>query len=418
MTSRHLIVALAATSWGRTIMARGIADQLTAMGDEVVFLANESLTPLLCDGKFELESISRQAGPLMGMYFQHVIAENAPDSVVLGDYFSNANFLHDAGVNPAHMLLNDIPTFTLDVWDCRQTGFEIDIFMDGSRQLGPGSMQERSEQFSAIPHKLKPVPIIAPAASSGEFCNLPPTLNPSAQNREWWRSTLGLKETSKAVLFCTAEWQHAQYESDAANQMIRWLPDLMSDYLSRLGEDVHLVHVGPQAYDLKEHLDGRYHWMASLAPAKFDQLLAAMDLLLSANISATTIAKAMVYEVPVLVLQNSISAASREEAEASLPEPASRAMRKWLEKVVPLFPFALWPLGYHRFLAPLLRDNPYVAALQMVELLHEREVEAALSALLFDSVARENQAHRQANYLAQVRALPTGAQLIKACLGG
>jgi hypothetical protein len=97
---------------------------------------------------------------------------------------------------------------------------------------------------------------------------------------------------------------------------------------------------------------------------------------------------------------------------------ASGAMRQWLDKVVPLFPFALWPLGYHRFLAPLLRDNPYVAALQMVELLHEREVEAALSALLFDPGARENQAHRQAVYLAQVRSLPSGAQLIKASLGG
>jgi hypothetical protein len=354
----------------------------------------------------------------MGLYFQHVVAENAPDSMVLGDYFSNANFLHDAGVNPAQMLLNDIPTFTLDVWDCGQTGFEIDMFMDGSRQLGPGSMQERSEQFGAIAHKLKPVPIISPAASAGEFCNLPPALNPSAQDRERWRRTLGLKETSRAALFCTAEWQHAQYESDAANRIIRSLPALMADYLSRLGDDVHLVHVGPQAYDLKEHLDGRYHWMASLPPAKFDPLLAAMDLLLSANISATTIAKAMVYEVPVLVLQNSVSAASREEAEAALPEPASETMRQWLDKVVPLFPFALWPLGYHRFLAPLLRDNPYVAALQMVELLHEREVEAALSALLFDPGARENQAHRQAAYLAQVRSLPSGAQLIKASLGG
>jgi hypothetical protein len=52
-----------------------------------------------------------------------------------------------------------------------------------------------------------------------------------------------------------------------------------------------------------------------------------------------------------------------------------------------------------------------------VELLYEREVEAALSALLFDSVARQDQAHRQAAYLAQVRSLPTGAQLIKKDLG-
>jgi hypothetical protein len=400
------------------MMALTIANQLVAMGDEVSFLAHESLSMLLRDSKFKLESVSRQAAPLMGLYFRHVVAESHPDSMVLGDYFSNANFLHDAGVKPALLLANDIPTFTLDIWDSRQTGFAIDLFIDGSRQLGPGSIRERSEEFGAIPYKLKPVPIIAPGASSEEFCNLPTAWNFSPENRECWRNGLGLKKTSRVVLLCTAGWQHATYESDAANRIITLLPALVGDYLSRLGEDVHLVHVGPHAYDLEESLGPRYHWMTALPPAQFDSLLASMDLLLSANISATTITKAMVYAVPVLVLQNSVSAANREQAEALLPQPPSEKMRRWLDKVVPLFPFALWPLGYHRFLAPLLRDNPYVAALQMVELLRECEVEAALASLLFDPVAREDQAHRQALYLARVRSLPSGAQLIQNSLGG
>jgi hypothetical protein len=59
-----------------------------------------------------------------------------------------------------------------------------------------------------------------------------------------------------------------------------------------------------------------------------------------------------------------------------------------------------------------------VAALQMVELLRECEVEAALASLLFNPVAREDQAHRQALYLARVRSLPSGAQLIQNSLGG
>jgi hypothetical protein len=54
----------------------------------------------------------------------------------------------------------------------------------------------------------------------------------------------------------------------------------------------------------------------------------------------------------------------------------------------------------------------------MVELLRECEVEAALASLLFNPVAREDQAHRQALYLARVRSLPSGAQLIQNSLGG
>jgi hypothetical protein len=141
-----------------------------------------------------------------------------------------------------------------------------------------------------------------------------------------------------------------------------------------------------------------------------------MDLFLSMNISATTIAKAMVFNVPTLVIQNSVSAGTREEAEAAMPCPPSPALLKWLDRSLPLFPFVLWPIGYYRYLKPILQDNPYVAVLDVAELLHEDRIHALLSSLLFNQAARDEQAHRQAHYLSHVRSLPTGAQLVQACL--
>jgi hypothetical protein len=91
-------------------------------------------------------------------------------------------------------------------------------------------------------------------------------------------------------------------------------------------------------------------------------------------------------------------------------------LAQWLDRAVPIFPFALWPLGFHRFLQPLLLDNPYVTAVEVVEILQQERLESVLSSLLFNRGTRENQLSHQAAYLDQVRALPTGAQIIRTSL--
>jgi len=87
-------------------------------------------------------------------------------------------------------------------------------------------------------------------------------------------------------------------------------------------------------------------------------------------------------------------------------------MKQWMENTLPIFPFALWPLGYHKFLAPLLERNPYLDALDLAEVLDESLVQGRLSTLLFDTSAREEQIHRQAAYLSAVRSLPNGPDVI------
>jgi hypothetical protein len=398
-------------------MMRTIADELAAMGDEVIFLANESLSPLLSSASFRCEAVNDAMGPLMGLYLKYLMKEDAPATVILGDYFSNANYLHSNGIDSQHILIQNGKIFTLDVWDFRQTGYDIDVFGGQSRKLGRGDQHEWSRQFEAIPFKLKPAPIVTPTSLRDSFCNLPPDECYTQAERCKARNALGLSSFVKVVLFCTSQWQHAPYESETATRLATSLPALVADYLSDLGRSVHLLHIGPQAYDLPLPLQDRYHWLCPVSPERFDDLLAGADLLLSANISATTIAKAMVRGVPVLVLQNSRSI-NNPELQATKAQPYSARLQRWLQKAAPVFPFALWPVGYYQFLRPLLQGNPYMTALDVVELLDEQQVQSSLAGLLFDKTTRAEQTHRQAAYVGQVRSLPTGAQMIKATFGG
>jgi hypothetical protein len=385
-----------------------LASELRKNGDEVFFLAHDSNAKLL-EGVPHL-AFSCAASPLFQLYISSCLSKFRASSIILSDYFTTTLFFDSFGLDPGILTSFGLPILAIDTWDsCRTLQRRIDVLVGEYRErtLWPGKVMPVS-----------PVPFLAPHTSAGFYCSLPTRVSVTRKVRRHLHHALGMDSSSKAVLFCTAEWQHPNYESrgDVARRCGRTLPLLVADYISRVGEKVHLVHIGPEAYQLNDRLPGRYHWLPPLTPTEFDMFLASMDLVLSANISATTLAKAMVFGVPALVLQNSIAASTSEEARAAIEDPPSSQLATWLEEAVPIFPFALWPIGYHAFMTPLMRNNPYVEALDIVELLQERKVEEAMAGLLFHTAARESQLHRQTLYLDQVRNLPTGPEVVHAAL--
>ncbi len=397
----HLILALGRKGLGEANLGLRLACDLRNAGDKVFFLGHESNARLF-EGYPHL-TFGSHASPLVPLYIANCLSNFQASSIILSDYFTTAIFFLAAGLEPALLTAFGVPVFGIDTWDSSKTPQHIDLFGHNTQDV---------PRWEDNVHPICPVPFLAPHTTRGSYGSLPDKEALPRKVRRHLRHTLALTDTMKAVLFCTAEWQHSYYESEAGRRLASSLPLLVADYLSNLGDDVHLVHLGPRSYDLKTRLNGRYHWLPPLAPEQFNTLVASMDLLLSANISASTIAKAMICEVPTLVLQNSIAAGNREEAIAAMPAPPSARLTAWLDEATPVFPFALWPLGYHRFVAPLLRDNPYVDAVEVAEILDEQRVENAFSSLLFGPEARQEQLHRQAQYLAEVRSLPTGAQII------
>jgi len=405
---KHLILSLGLKGLGEAALGIRLATELKAAGDEVFCLAHDSNAKLL-EGTFPHVTFGSTAAPLFSLYLSNCVAGFKPTSIILSDYFTTTLFFELYGLDPALLTSFGVPIFAIDTWDSTKAASPIDVLMNDYRTVA---------LWPDMVKPICPVPFLAPHTMAGFYGSLPEKVSVTRRIRRHLHHALGMNDTAKGVLFCTGAWQHPNYDSqsDSARRCATSLPLLIEEYISRLGPDVHLVHVGPQRYKLGQKLNSRYHWLPPLPPVDFDQLVASMDVLLSMNISATTIAKAMVFEVPTLVLQNSISASTREEAEAAMPCAPSATLAKWLDESMPLFPFVLWPIGYYRYLKPILQDNPYVSALDVAELLHEDRIQSALSSLLFDKTARDEQAHRQASYLSHVRSLPTGAQLVQTAL--
>lgn len=411
MSSPHHLVVALGRSWGRVRIAHDIATALCANGERVTLLFNQALAGKLTGTGVRLQPVRDDMGPLLRPYLDSVIAQARPETIVLCDYSSNATVLGQNGVEPTRLLRDDVRVCALDIWDIDVTGVEADVF-DGRQ---PASGAPTWADALRRTERLRPVPILWPRGQgSGHFCYLPEPGRPAMADRRDARQRLGIGSREKVVLFCTAKWQHRTYPSAAGERMAAALPRLLADDLGRAGNDVHLVHVGPASLGLESQLGARYHWVAPVSIAAFEALLASADLLISANVSASTVAGAMQVDVPVLILQNAIGADSVDEAEAAFGRPLSPRRRDWLASSLPFYPFALWPIGFHRFLSPVLRGNPYMEAVTVAELLDDAGVESALSRLLRDPGGRADQLQRQAAYLRRVRSLPSVVDLIAA----
>ncbi len=398
----HLFVA-AQTAFGEAVLGLRIAHELHARGDKIVVLAGEALAVLTKGTPFRTISVPpgehRQG---LTKIVKKVVAEVHPDSVILLDatlvYWllkaqkTDATFVRDVGV----------PLIGLDVWNAREAGLTWDVC---------GTTWEHSRYSLDVKHRLVPVPFARPKGLPGLYNALPKPTVVAADDREEVRADLDVGPKGRLLLLTSARWQHPTMQAhDMGRRLAASLPSLAAELIGRLGPDVRVIHVGPEAFAMP-NLGRRYTWLSQRTPARFATILAASDLLLSFNFSATTIVSAIATGLPVLLGVNSYEGTADEIA-ARLPEAPSPGLRGWLKQASPVAAYKVWPLGLHKFLAPVAQDNPYTSAVRMLEVLEESSFVDAMRSLLFDDAARGKLVEQQAAYSREVAKLPSAANLV------
>jgi hypothetical protein len=283
------------------------------------------------------------------------------DSVCLVDLAAVALTFGRHGLDLGKLRDPSYRLVALDLWSLDETERVFDF----------GVLQQPlPEGLLAIPH-LVPVPFARPEIAGGyDAWPASRPLEPAA--REAVRARLGIAAGERVVVLPSAAWQEPERQLDAASRAAAVaVPPILVERVVRAGAI--LVHVGPRAW--APH-GPRYRHVPQLPPSEFQDLIGAADVVLTANISATTIATALAAKVPVVVIGNTGGA-------------------------IP--PFAVWPLGLRRLLAPVLADNPLLACVRRVELADDAGFAAALE-------PDPEWQTRVRDYRARVAALPGAAE--------
>jgi hypothetical protein len=401
---KQLLVTLTEATFGEVTLGLRVARELAALGEEVVFLGPPGLRWFLTATPFRHILVDHPRVPIDTTLLRAVRAERFA-GVVLLDMNCMLLTLDQLGIDDRFLERIEAPVIVLDIYNLPETDLTVDYgTMD--RVMSPRAL--------AFPRWLHPVPFVRPSGGSGCY-NALPSLAPIAEARRGRaRSELGLGDGDRLVVVCTSRWQSPEVQVWTHHERVaRLLPVRLLDMLASLGPRVHVAHLGPAPFVSPRALGDRYHHLGQVQPPRFEELLQSADLQVTFNTAATTSISAIAAGLPVVLGINSHRGATAEEVAASLPRPASPALRAWLEEVVPLYPFRLWPQGFHRFIAPLVRDNPCASALSTLEVLEEERFVETCAQILFEPSRRAAFREGQETYCRAVRRLPSAAELVR-----
>jgi Family of unknown function (DUF6365) len=395
----HLFLIANASGFGEINVGLGLARALAARGERVEFLAPRDAAVMLGTTPFRHRPVDEAYWDL-GRRLPALLREERFDSLVLVDVTSVLLALQSLCADTGFLERLPVPVVALDFWDLRRAGAEWDLGSE-TWPLPP--------EAARMTRRLVPAPLAAPD-TAGAFDALPKVAEDlDARGRE--RAALGLDEDARVVLFTSSRFQQADVQVRKPGQRLaRLMPGLLWRRLDALGPSVHVLHVGPAAFDDWQRRGPRYHWVGQVDTSRFHALLRAADLMLSFNTTGTTTMAAVAAGLPVAAGMNSRRLRTADEAPSVLGREPSPALASWLAEVAPLYPFHVWGLGLYEFLQPVLRGNPYLECVRLLEILDEERFVDECRALLFDERARGGMREAQADYVRAVRRLPSSAQ--------
>lgn len=400
-----LFFSPSARSSGQVLLGFSLASQLRAAGITSHFIIAKQSERLIQGRGFTYTLLDHSTGPFARILIEDTMHTFQPDAIVLADYLSYSYTMRRSfRMDPWFLDGYNLPVIPIDIWELSRTGLQADWCGRPARPISPRILDMEAS--------LIPVPIAHPV-QFGDDRAYPFRVElgerVTKRTRGHLFTTFGLAPHDRLVLVAMAPWQLPDNTADADRRRIAGrVPELLAHYLRQLPADVHFMMVGDTPQALAELPPERTHLLPSCSSARFEVLLGSADLVLSLNASAVTMARAVVSDIPAMLLTNGFQVPDT----AGIDKVCARLggisghVRRWLADTVPLYPFRMWPLGYHAFMEPLLAGNPYADAISQAELLDEQGVVTGLEAALYDRATRDRFARARADYRQQLTSIP------------
>jgi hypothetical protein len=393
-----MFFALSTAGYGETVIGLSLARQLEPLGVRSHFVISPVSEQVLKRSGVPFTTIEPRMGRLVRLLVDEDVGQFRPDAIVLADYYTYTGVFRERfGLNSWFIEEYGVPILPIDIWEWDKTSFAVDMFEED---------RPTDKRILDMDVFLRPVPLAHPEREGRAypFRLWEGTERVTRRTKRHLYETFGLGPRDRLVLLTIAPWQHMaedKYLSSIGTHVLRGVPQLLAHYLAQLPDTTHFLIIGEVPPALAALPAGRVHALPPCSPARFTTMLGASDLVLSLNIGATTLGRAVLSDIPAVVLTNGFAvpdAATIGEVEARLGG-LTPTVRSWLEGMLPLHQMRMWPLGFHEFLEPILKDNPYTDAFTDLELLDEPAVVQGLERTLYDPATRDRLAAGRAGYL-------------------
>lgn len=223
-------------------------------------------------------------------------------------------------------------------------------------------------------------------------------------------------DNEKVVFMTTSNWESLNINRlPALTNLLHWIPRIIVESLKELKTPIRIIHVGPQPLEVSyKDTTVSYHHQKFIEPKRYNICLKYSDLFITTNIISTTLALAVYYNTPAIVLQNN------KYLDFSKMSTVLKKMPSWYlqmaEDVKVAFPFRLFPFGWYEFLKPLLKENPYCSTFVQVNLFKKNQLVKALKDYLYNEDKISELKRRQSNYISDILKLPSPDEVLESLI--
>ena len=415
---RVLLVAPVEQGSGEIITCLHVAENLTAHGHEVLFLASDLACRYLAPRFGDKLRRLTQDGPANYLVWDDALRTFRPDVVVFADY---PLLYFNTGTTP----LVDQPGWQHSLDTAEACLITLDHFGFAQEEMGlffgPPHLSLFYQKFPAIPARMRimlPCPMHEPGVVAGRrgspFRYWQPPLGIDDSTRRQVRGRYMIDADQWLVVHSVPNWAWRQAEAMGL-PFYQYYGAILDQYLRDLPRKVTLVSVN-NGILLKTPLDAGIT-LVNLEPlptSEFEALLFAADLVLTENSVSIAMGKAICGLQPCAALVN----------RARLPVIMDRLSGRLKELVLEMegermgtvFPYRVFPTSMMEELERLVlyRDNSLLDAFLEVEVFGGAATREALLGLLADPATRADLRHSQQRYVDRLKALGDASSVIEA----
>ncbi|WP_405816052.1 DUF6365 family protein [Streptomyces sp. NBC_01390] len=407
---RLLNFALSTAAYGDTLIGLSFTDQIRQPGIEQHFVVSEAAVPLVSSRGYDYTVLKAHGTRSAEKQIDDCIRRFRPDAMVLADYLNYwGTLIRQYDTDPWFIDRYGLPLLPIDIWEWENTPFRFDV-------CGRDYEREISKRILGMEAHLRPVPVghltPGPSGRGLPYRIMDPEPLPDVAKRLRLRADLGLASGDRLVMIPVSAWQQPDENTPGATDMMRRLadrvPDLLVHYLGRLPATTRFVFVGHVPPAFRKLPPEQVRVLPLCPPDEYRDLLAVSDLVLSLSLTALTMVRAVLMDIPSLVITNRFRVAGPADIEKVSAELGglTDTARSWLTETAPIAPFRQWPKGLYDFVQRLFDGNDYLDTLGHGELMDEENTVARLTELLYDPSAQQRLAGARSAYLDRLAALP------------
>ncbi|EGD47005.1 hypothetical protein Cpap_1200 [Ruminiclostridium papyrosolvens DSM 2782] len=407
-----LFIVTSYWAYGELLIALQFAKRIQVKGYKVHFLVPPSHEKALSSCKIPYTILIPKAGRINQVLIKDLENTFKPQYVILSDfinyYFCEKHY--GLKVEDLHIFKGKLGTFDNFDWALKRRG--MDTYGYKSKVLDEVDVKN-------FGFRIVPCPIANPSLQHEKEQNkfyyplVDEFLPYDRQVKEKVRKELNLPLNKPIVLVTSAVWQQTHKLYPHVESFVEASNKIFADTIIKSVDKGIILCVGPSELFNQKGLTSDVKTFSGLPPEIFEKYAIASDLFLSRNITSTTLAKIALSGIPSVVITNSIFFKQGKRQDINLPFKPTEQVNEILNKLDICYPYSMFPVGWHTFLEPLVRQNPYMDVVINAEQFDEEDTIQKIKNILENPGVLEKFQIRANKYREIVDNLPKPDEVLK-----